>query len=284
MSNTNASELEKYISTRGGEVSYPPFSHTLGVLHTHDKCEIYCVFRGRGHYIIEGSRHKLEPGKLILMRPGEAHKVQLSDGEPYDRIAHHFPMSTVDAIDPERRLLAPFFDRPLGLNNVYPRSAVANTKIYDLFPALFTDMGNSYASQLNTTLTLLSILSELKKLFDSKAYITVSEDMQRMHPVVGYVNEHLTGNLSVDQICQNFFLSRSQLYRDFKVATGTSVWDYVMKKRLLLAKIYLTDGMHAHETALACGFRDYSSFYRAFLKQYGVSPSAFQNSLPPHAP
>jgi len=260
-------------SLHGGIISFPPFSPRLGVLHTHEVCEIYCVFRGRGHYIVEGSRHKLEPGKLIVMRPGEIHTVRLSESEPYERTSHHFPLSTADAVDPERRLLAPFFDRPLGLHNVYPRSAVASTRIYDLLAALHTDMGNLYLTSLNTNLMLYSILLELKKLFDAKAYAAPVEDSWQMHPIVEYINRHLTEYLCVEELCQKFFLSRSQLYCGFRETTGTSVWDYVITKRLLLANLYLADGMHVHEAAYACGFRDYSSFYRAYVKKYGCAPS-----------
>lgn len=263
------------LAPSGGHVSYPPFSPKTATpkLHTHEMCEIYCVFRGNGFYVTEGTQHKLEYGKILLMRPGEAHKVYLTGNEPYERLSHHFPMSVVDGVDPERRLLTPFFDRPLGLHNVYERSVVANTKIYDLFTTLHAEKEDEYATELNTTVVLLAILTELRKLFDSKLYLPPNDDSAKMHAVLEYINSNLTRELSVEQICTKFFLSRGQLNRGFKKATGTTLWDYVLTKRLLLAKMYIADGMHTGQASAACGFRDYSAFYRAYLKKYGYPPS-----------
>ncbi|MBQ7119077.1 MAG: helix-turn-helix transcriptional regulator [Oscillospiraceae bacterium] len=255
----------------GGSVSYPPFTPTD--MHVHENCEIFCVFRGDGYYITEGARHKFEHGKIFLMRPGESHKPDLVGNEPYDRMSHHFPTSVVDGIDPERQLLAPFFDRPLGKNNVYDRSVVASTGIYELFTQLHAKLETPYLTQLNTTVTLLSILAKIKKLFDSKLYITPAKDTEHMRDIVEYVNEHLTTPLSIEHICEKFFISRVQLNRNFKNVTGSTVWDYVMTKRLVLAKSYISDGMRAGEAATACGFGDYSAFYRSYIKKYGTTPS-----------
>lgn len=255
----------------GGSISYPPFEpHSM---HVHEMCEIFCVFRGDGYYITEGARHKFEHGKIILMRPGESHKADLIGNEPYSRISHHFPVSTVDCIDPERRLLSPFFDRPLGKMNVYNRSVVAPTGIYELFTKLHLKKETEYETNLNTNIVLFSILTEIKKLFDAKLYLRPSEETEQMRNLVEYVNNNLTNEISVEQLCEKFFLSRAQLYRNFKNATGSTVWDYIMTKRLHLAKSYISDGVRASEAAAYCGFHDYSAFYRAYLKRYGDTPS-----------
>ncbi len=268
--NKNSAIGGKYPSY-GGSVSYPPFiPHSM---HVHEECEIFCVFRGDGYYITEGARHKFEHGKIFLMRPGESHKADLVGNEPYDRISHHFPASIVDCIDPERHLLSPFFDRPLGKNNVYERSVVAPTGIYELFTRIHQKKETPYETELNTKIVLFSILSEIKKLFDAKLYLTSAKEAEQIRNIIEYVNNNLTKEISVEQLCEKFFLSRAQLYRNFKSATGSTVWDYIMTKRLLLAKSYISDGIRASEAATACGFGDYSAFYRAYIKRYGISPS-----------
>ncbi len=266
-----ASAIRGRFPSYGGSVSYPPFiPHSM---HVHEQCEIFCVFRGDGYYITEGARHKFEHGKIFLMRPGESHKADLTGNEPYDRITHHFPASVVDGIDPERRLLSPFFDRPLGQCNVYDRSVAASTGIYDMFAHLHEKKADKYETDVNTSIVLISILAEIKKLFDAKLYITPSEKTEQIRAVIEYVNNNLTSDISVDTICDKFFISRGQLYRNFRSATGSTVWDYVITKRLHMARSYITDGIRATEAAAACGFGDYSSFYRAYTKRYGSIPS-----------
>lgn len=255
----------------------PPFPPR--VLHAHETCEIFCIFRGNGYYITEGTRHKFEHGKIFLMRSGESHRPDLIGDEPYTRMALHFHPEVVDGIDPERKLLRPFFDRPLGLHNVYDRSVAAQTEIYELFRKMTVLSGDNYKDCLHVTALLFAVLDELCTLFDAGLYNSPTESAALMHDVVAYVNENLTARLSIEQICEKFYLSRAQLNRSFKSSTGASVWDYIITKRLILAKSYLAEGMSAQEAARASGFSDYSAFYRAYLKKNGTSPTGATRAL-----
>ena len=259
-----------YISY-GQSIQYPPFEpHAL---HAHETCEIYCIFRGNGHYITEGTRHKFEHGKILLMRSGESHRADVVGEEPYARLVFHFRPEIVDSIDPERRLLRPFFDRPLGLHNVYDRSIVAQTGIYELFRKMALLTGDNYQDCVHLTSLLFAVLDELCGLFDAGLFNAPTQSAALMHDVVAYVNENLTAPLSVAHICEKFYLSRGQLNRYFKRSTGAPLWDYIITKRIVLAKHYISEGMSAQEAARTCGFSDYSAFYRAYLKKHGTSPT-----------
>ena len=94
--------------------------------------------------------------------------------------------------------------------------------------------------------------------------------------VVMYVNDHLTEDISVPELAEHFYLSVSQFNRVFKQATGAAPWDYVIKKRLTIAKELLRNGILAQEAAESCGFRDYSVFYRAFTRYFGYPPKHSQ--------
>ena len=234
----------------GQSIQYPPFPPHF--LHAHENCEIFCVFRGNGHYITEGTRHKFEPGKILLMRSGESHRPDLSGDEPYARLALHFSPEIVDSFDPERKLL---------------------------FRKMTLLTGNNYLDCLHVTSLLFAVLEELCALFDAGLFNAPTQGAALMRNVVAYVNENLTAPLSLDQICGKFYLSRGQLSRYFKNSTGTSVWDYIVTKRLILARGYIASGMGAQEAARACGFSDYSAFYRAYSKKYGMSPTGSSRSL-----
>ena len=260
-------------------LTQPPFPpHKL---HTHEGCELYCVMRGSGHYITEGSRHELKPGRIILMRPGEMHKAELLDAEAYETYVFHFSPAILDSFDPERKLLAPFFDRPLGLNNVYDRSVLATTDIYSLLQKAKNKRDDPYQNQIHCISLLIAVLEQLKTLFDQELYTVTSKKSGMMHSVIAYVNQNLTGQLTPEQICTEFNFSRAQLDRNFKNATGSTVWAYITAKRLLLAQIYLQDGMNATEAASACGFQDYSTFYRAYAKHFGTTPSGIPTAHEP---
>lgn len=259
-------------------VRYPPFAPRE--FHAHETNEIYCVFRGNGHYITEGTRHKLEHGKIFLMRSGESHRAEITGEEPFERMFLRFTPEIVDGFDPERRLLRPFFDRPLGLENVYDRSVVVRTGIYELFREMDAlPGGDMYQNCLHVTSLLFPVLNKLCDLFDAGLHNVPSPGAELMQQVVAYVNDNLTTFFSVGQICEKFSLSQGQLNRHFKNSTGTTVWDYIITKRLILARAYLAEGMAAQEAARVCGFSDYSAFYRAYQKRYGVSPTGASRTL-----
>lgn len=255
----------------GSGVEHPPFrAHTL---HTHEWCEIFCSFRGNGYYITEGARNRLEHGRIFLMRPGEMHKIDLVGDEPKESLAFHFDCGLVEGFDPERRLLAPFFDRPLGMHNIYDHAAVAPTEIYALLREMRESQGDDYAKCVHVTALLFPVLAELKKLFDAKAYSATGKNSDLMHAVICYVNDNLSLDLTPEQLCEKFHFSRAQLDRNFKNTTGSTVWAYITTKRLLKAKAYIEEGMRATDAASASGFKDYSTFYRAFRNHFGTTPT-----------
>ena len=117
---------------------------------------------------------------------------------------------------------------------------------------------------------VLVLLSEISALWSDEKE-TGSEGSAP--ELVSYVNRHLFEPLSLGSISRTFSLSTSQVSRLFKEATGTSLWDYVSMKRLLSARARLLRGDSAQAACLACGFSDYSAFYRAYRKRFGCAPS-----------
>ena len=97
--------------------------------------------------------------------------------------------------------------------------------------------------------------------------------------MVDYINSHLFEALSLEKIAEHFFISASQANRIFKKSIGSSIWEYVIIKRLMAAKDMIENGEGARTASEKCGFSDYSSFYRAYRKKYGTSPKKQANAV-----
>ncbi len=93
-----------------------------------------------------------------------------------------------------------------------------------------------------------------------------------MGAAIAYVNSHIFDELSLTDLSERFFLSKSQFCRKFKEATGATPWGYITEKRLVAAKSMINEGAAAGEAAEKCGFGDYSAFYRAYRKRFNTSP------------
>lgn len=121
---------------------------------------------------------------------------------------------------------------------------------------------------------LLPVVYELKKAYDKRNdTFEYQETSSSANNIIGYVNANLFNDISVDLIAKHFYLSQSQINRIFKQATGKSVWEYVLIKRLLQARKKIKDGERITQVAVNCGFNDYSAFFRAYKKLFGASPS-----------
>lgn len=252
-------------------VDHPPFVEQS--VHAHDICELFLLTRGEGYYVTEGSIYPFEPGTLILMRPGEMHHPVCFGNEPYERMSLHFSPGIVKKIDPEMRLLRMFFNRPLGKNNVYNKNILSATNVYALFEKMEQLASDTYVQRVQILSYLYPVLLELGDIFDNRIMPDAETSGSLVHEIVEYINRNLAKELSVDQICQRFYLSRTQLYRSFKKATGTNVGQYINLKRIVRAHSYIEEGVSPNEAASLCGFRDYSAFYRAYIKKYGESPT-----------
>ena len=100
-----------------------------------------------------------------------------------------------------------------------------------------------------------------------------------VYNVLGYINEHYSENLSLDDLANRFFISKYHLSREFQRLVGTSVHRYIVQKRLVMAKQMLSTGMPSSDVYQHCGFGDYSNFYRAFKAEYQISPKEYVRRL-----
>ena len=248
-------------------------------MHTHDECEICFFYSGKAVFHIEGSQYPLQSGDILIMRPAESHYIRVDSSQPYERAVLHFSPQLVEQIDPERALLKPFYDREAGHMNRFRDSDFSDP---DHLVYLRNFQKPSTAQRLQITTSLFPLLNDLYKIFlcRDEEQIDAGNNDTTAGRMIRYINRHLHDPLDLNRICERFFISRSQLCRIFKQATGTSVRDYITVKRLIEARDYLRGGMSAQKVATNCGFNDYSAFYRAYCKRFGVSPQQEKNGRP----
>jgi len=246
--------------------------HGFMDMHAHDDFELFFFLQGDCSYLVEGVTYRLTPGSILLMRPAEAHCLCVNSDCIYERIVLNFSRSFLDGIDPQGLLLEQYLDRPLGEGNLYSPHDYSSTVASLLLSMVDTEKQRSdYEKRLAIISNLLPILSELHKSFLHKKGSNVSAEPEH-HELLNYINRHLADDLSLETLSNVFFLSKSQISRRFKQQTGTTITNYVSAKRLIKARELLLSGMPAQQVSTTCGFSEYSTFYRAYQKKYGVSP------------
>ncbi len=253
-------------------------SHTLdripedhNPMHTHAELEIYYFISGNCTYVIEGTSYALKPHDIVFKRPMEAHMlVKNSRDVPYERMAFTVPIDLFQSLDPENTLFSDMMARPLGTRNRFTDNDFGHTLCTELMEHM---VNNGAAMEQNEFLgSLLFVASEAARVLRNKTDIRRSSNIGTR--IIDYVNERLLTDISLESISAAFFLSKSQINRIFKAHTGSTVVRYLTTKRLLTARDYIRSGMSASEACFACGYNDYSVFYRAYIQQFGTSPQA----------
>lgn len=240
-------------------------------MHIHQTYEIYLFIKGKVNYLVEGSSYTLYPGSVLVIRPNESHKPKIIESTAYERYNINFPASMLDRIDPERRLLAPFLSRSLGQDNVYSSSEFGDVSVHKLFEEMCYSGKDKYAHELKIMTNLLRVLDALCEAYDARG-TSDKQPHSREKKMVAYVNEHLKERLTTPQLAAHFYLSPSQFSRIFKNATGATPGEYISVKRLSLARDLIRTGIGVFRAFEQSGYGDYSTFYRAYVKHFGISP------------
>jgi len=245
------------------------------VMHSHDSYEIYLFQDGKADYLVEGNKYRLRKGDIVLMRRGELHINSIRGGITYQRSYINFDITGLLTETNNTGLLDMFDKRPLGEYNHYRSKDFPENHWQEFFLATCTA-----ATKEEKLCYLLPLLSELSKCFP---LLKTTSERQEKNPVMDickYINSDLAQELSLERLSQRFYLSKTHLNRLFKANVGTTAGQYINLKRLFLAKELLQRGAHPTEVYSRCGFHDYTTFYRAFKKQFGYSPKELAQPNP----
>ena len=114
----------------------------------------------------------------------------------------------------------------------------------------------------------------LKEIPHSPSTITFSDmENKKIVEIIRYINDHLTEEVSIDMLAEKFYISKYHMMRQFKEETGYTIGNYINQKRLLMAREWLKRGESVTKVYLDCGFKDYSTFVRAYKKLFDEVPS-----------
>lgn len=243
-------------------------------LHVHDCYEILCFVSGKVGYLVEGHEYSMPHGCIMLMRPAETHKLVVKGRGDYERYVLHFRAENLRELGMNDELLSAFNDRMLGEKNQYIASELSGLEPIGVFKRMSEECA-VLEPRCVVLANLCSLLCAVNTAFLKKD-IAQSESVGNSvgREILEYINGNLTEELSLESICEHVHISASQANRIFRKMTGTSVYDYIVSKRLVMARELILAGEGAISASQRCGFGDYSSFYRLYKKRMGEAPTA----------
>ena len=82
--------------------------------------------------------------------------------------------------------------------------------------------------------------------------------------------------ITLADTAKHFWVSESKISQTFRQKLGSSFYRCVTQRRLIAAKSLIIQGIPLNEVNERVGFADYSTFFRAFKREYGIAPSQFR--------
>ena len=247
-------------------------------LHIHDDYEILCVESGTVGYIVEGTVYELLPGSLVLMRSAEVHKLIVYGDEIYKRYTINFKPETLLRYGFSPTLLDAFVQRGIGERNLYVPENFSGISPLGIFSQMRAGISKIKEDTV-VVANLSALLCAINTIFYDRAEAHESHMDDYEKNVLSFVNEHILEDITLSEISKEMHMSSSQLNRTFNKITGTSVYNYIIKKRLIYAQGMISRGQNAISASQACGFKDYSSFFRLYKKHFGHSPTDDKSKL-----
>ena len=236
-------------------------------LHHHDFYEIYYFLGGSVDYLVEGRSYTLCPDDILLISPMELHRPMVAPEEAYERIVLWIDADYLAQLSPDGAAAGCFGTG----RNLYHCAGSP-------LPSLVRQLAREFRSQrsgssLYARGLFLQLLAELMRLTEGQPDETdPSYEPPLISRVLAYINDHYREELRLENLAARFFVSKYYLSHLFRRSVGTSVYHYVLLKRLQHARQLLAEGRSPGEACQTCGFLDYANFYRSFRQIYGISP------------
>lgn len=250
-------------------------------LHSHNYYEIVYVLSNSGTQYLAGTmRYTLQRGDIVIIPPGVGHKplfpTQLA--EPYRRIVLWVSTEFTESVErllPEN--VAKFQDHMFLLRT----AGTSYEYIGQLFhKGLKESREKKEFWQISLYGNTMQLLVECLRAFNAPgSQVLRNEKPELLDNVVSYIETHLQEKITLTDTASRFYVSESTIGQTFQKKMHVSFYHYVTQRRLIAAKSMMAEESNLDTLSIKVGFSDYSSFYRAFKKEFGISPREYRNLI-----
>ena len=249
--------------------------------HTHNYYEIYMFLGGSIRLFVEDTMYDVKKGDIVIIPPYTIH--QLFQGKnmslPYIRMYMYISVPCLKSFQFNEH--NPLHAFKLATSNKRYHFHINNQHEYNAVEYCMEQIYNNsktdfYGKEMLNRSYILHLITLL-----SKNVIEALEPQGILHintlveNVLSYLNCNYTSEITLDSLADLFYINKSTLSKEFKDYTGQTIHNYLVMKRLNIAKQEMADGVSPSQVYLSTGFRDYSTFYRTFQKNEGISPKEF---------
>lgn len=245
--------------------------------HYHDFYEVHATLEGVATFFLDGKQFDIEAGTILLIHANDLHRIIKQSTDYFERV-YIF-------------LTPNFFNRWStkwsNLGSCFEAVGERRSKVLKTDPQLLRQLlsfidcqpdPKIYGSDIKYEQKLVDymlFINDLVQADDSESEPKVIVQNERIEEMIEYVSSHLSNALTLEEMEQNFYVSKYYITREFKKHTGFTFHQFVIKKKLLYAKQLLKQYRSSNAIYAKAGFTSYSHFLKAFKKEFSMTPKEF---------
>ena len=258
---------------------------------SHDFWELVCVDRGEIDALAGDRRLTLKKGNILFHKPNEFHNV-LTNGkvspslvvigfECHSPAIKSFEDQLMSVQDTEKELLAQIIVEARNtfsgrLDDPYQEELIFNRE-----PLTFgsAQLISHYLEQLMIHL-YRRYFSYSLPVRSSRFLAEASSGNDTYNRIVRYMEEHLGERMTIDRICRDNLVGRSQLQKLFRDTKGCGVIEFFSMMKIDTAKQMIRDNqLNFTQIADRLGYNSIHYFSRQFKQITTMTPSEYATSI-----
>ena len=258
---------------------------------SHDFWELVCVDRGEIDALAGDRRLTLKKGNILFHKPNEFHNV-LTNGkvspslvvigfECHSPAIKSFEDQLMSVQDTEKELLAQIIVEARNtfsgrLDDPYQEELIFNSE-----PLTFgsAQLISHYLEQLMIHL-YRRYFSYSLPVRSSRLLAEASSGNDTYNRIVRYMEEHLGERMTIDRICRDNLVGRSQLQKLFRDTKGCGVIEFFSMMKIDTAKQMIRDNqLNFTQIADRLGYNSIHYFSRQFKQITTMTPSEYATSI-----
>ncbi len=242
--------------------------------HFHENYEILLSLTNSGSIFLENNVYNIKRGTLILIKNTSLHRTMVDKKILYKRYIVHFPQSTLSEISSEKTdLLSKFCGDDICIQLTEDQLS----SIILIINKIMNKDLEKFGSDILKDIAFIELLIKISNYFDynTNKNSTNNFKFNKIHPIIKYIEKNIEGDLSLDTISNNFYISKYHLCRIFKESTGFTLREYIISTRVLKSCAFLRKGCNVQTAGELSGFNNNSHFIRTFSNLKGISPGQY---------
>lgn len=250
--------------------------------HSHNYYEFYFFLEGDVNLVVEDKSYPIHPGDFFLIPPGTIHHmVSLNPAVPYRRFIFWISTEYCNALTQTSTDYAYLMQLSITTKTyIFHCENIEFNTIQSMIYQLLEEMRvNRFGRDALLPLQINTLLLYMNRLiFEQQKNYHDKEDNSLYMGLMRYISENLETDLTLDDLAKVFFVSKYHIAHTFKDNMGISIHQFITKKRLQACRNAILDDVSITQLFTQYGFKDYSTFYRAFKKEYGLSPKEYREA------